>query len=247
MKASLPRAVLFDMDDTLLTDSTNADRCWRICFERFARQLAPLLPETAIAAIKEHARWYWGDVERHRIGRLDLEAARRTIVAEALLGVGVDDRALAHEIAATFSQLRDEAIGLCDGADDVLCRLKQQGVLLALLTNGGAAAQRRKIERFRLAAFFDCILIEGEFGVGKPDEQVYRHALDRLGVLPAEAWMVGDNLEWDVAAPQRLGIVGIWIDHAGAGLPASNGVRPDRVIRALPELLGGSAEEILTS
>ena len=31
--------------------------------------------------------------------------------------------------------------------------------------------------------------------------------------------MVGDNLEWDVAEPQRQGIYGIWIDIRGRGLP----------------------------
>jgi putative hydrolase of the HAD superfamily len=48
---------------------------------------------------------------------------------------------------------------------------------------------------------------------------------------------VGDNLEWDVAAPQRLGIAGIWLDVAGAGLPPASLVHPDRIIRSLTELL----------
>ena len=97
--------------------------------------------------------------------------------------------------------------------------------------------QRGKISRFSLAPFFEWILVEGEFGAGKPDERVYRHVLDGLGVAPGEAWMVGDHLEWDVAAPQRLGVTGIWVDTAGLGLPGSSPVRPDRIIRALPELL----------
>ena len=49
--------------------------------------------------------------------------------------------------------------------------------------------------------------------------------------------MVGDNLEWDVAAPQRLGIVGIWLDVLGTGLPEASAVTPDRIIRSLSELL----------
>ncbi|MGA9348435.1 MAG: HAD-IA family hydrolase [Anaerolineae bacterium] len=47
-------------------------------------------------------------------------------------------------------------------------------------------------------------MIKGEFGVGKPDDRVYLHALDQLNVKPEETWMVGDNLEWDVRAPQRM-------------------------------------------
>jgi putative hydrolase of the HAD superfamily len=48
--------------------------------------------------------------------------------------------------------------------------------------------------------------------------------------------MVGDNLEWDVAAPQKLGLFTVWIDRHGKGLPADCGVRPDRIVRALSQL-----------
>jgi putative hydrolase of the HAD superfamily len=92
-----------------------------------------------------------------------------------------------------------------------------------------------------LARFFDCILIEGEFGVGKPDPSVYRHVLEQLRLAPADCWMVGDNLEWDVAGAQAVGITGVWHDYAGAGLPSNTRVRPDRIIRTLTELLNPGA------
>jgi putative hydrolase of the HAD superfamily len=38
-------------------------------------------------------------------------------------------------------------------------------------------------------------------------------------------------------APQRLGIHAIWHDGYGVGLPPDCPIRPDRIIRALPELL----------
>ncbi len=90
----------------------------------------------------------------------------------------------------------------------------------------------------------DYISIEGEFRCGKPDERVYRAALTALASEPVNTWMVGDNLEWDVAAPMRLGITGIWFDRHGTGLPAdlaaglfdSARQRPDRIIRSLAEL-----------
>ena len=92
--------------------------------------------------------------------------------------------------------------------------LRNRGLRLALLTNGAGAAQRAKIARFGLTDLFDAILVEGEVGAGKPDERVYRRALELVGTNPPETWMIGDNLEWDVAAPQRLGMRGIWIDHS---------------------------------
>ena len=112
---------------------------------------------------------------------------------------------------------------------------------MALVTNGDKSQQRRKIERYDLARYFDAILIEGEFGAGKPEEIVYRHVLERLGVPAREAWMVGDNIEWDVAAPQRLGLRGVWVDREGTGLAAAGDVRPHRIIREFPEILAAAA------
>ena len=49
--------------------------------------------------------------------------------------------------------------------------------------------------------------------------------------------MVGDNLELDVLAPMRMGIRGIWVDGEGEGLPGDTTVRPDRIVRAISELV----------
>ena len=115
-------------------------------------------------------------------------------------------------------------------------------MLLALVTNGAAELQRAKIDRFDLARRFHHIQIEGEHGFGKPEERAYRHAMTTLGVAAAETWMVGDNLEWEVAAPQRLGIHAIWYDPAGEGVPPGSTAKPDRIVQSLSELLPGATK-----
>lgn len=237
MLDQFPRAILFDLDDTILMDSNNVESCWLRACSRCIPQIQALHPETVLRAIHEYRVWFWSDPERHRKGRLDLEAARRDIVAEALLQLGIDQPSLASDIAQAYGELRDEGIQPFPDALATLRFLREQGIRLALITNGSSRLQRRKIEKYGLASFFDCILVEGEFGVGKPDERIYLHALAQLETLPAGAWMVGDNLEWEVAAPQRLGIFAIWHDAAGTGLPASSKVYPDSTIRALSELI----------
>ena len=104
-------------------------------------------------------------------------------------------------------------------------------------TNGAAEPQRAKVVRFALEHRFDHVQIEGEHGFGKPEERAYTHAMDVLGVGPDETWMVGDNLEWEIVAPQRLGIYAIWHDGYGVGLPPDCPIRPDRIIRRLSDLL----------
>ena len=132
----------------------------------------------------------------------------------------------ADRIADAFTELRRTEYRLYPDAHATVDALRDAGVRLALVTNGAAETQRAKIERFDLAHRFHHIQIEGEFGQGKPELAVYRHALERLDVAPGEAWMVGDNYEWEVVAPQMLGMCGIWYDPFGAGVPAHATAQP---------------------
>jgi putative hydrolase of the HAD superfamily len=142
-----------------------------------------------------------------------------------------------RRLADRFNAYREEQMFVFPGAHDAIDAFKERGIKLALITNGAADTQRAKIERFALAHRFDHIQIEGEHGFGKPEEKAYLHAMETLGVTAPDTWMIGDNLEWEVEAPQRLGIYAIWIDVHGQGLPAESTIKPDRIIRSLAELL----------
>lgn len=240
--AKLPRAILFDLDDTLLVAFGPAESQWRRVIGAIAERLAPLGPEQVIAAIQDSSNQLWADPARHKHWRHRIGEARRHIVANAFAelaasGHPVPQPLLGDAIADRYNALHDAELRLFPGAHETLHRLKQQGVRLALITNGAAAPQRAKVIRFALEERFDHIQIEGEHGFGKPEERAYTHAMEALGVGPGDTWMVGDNLEWEILGPQRLGIHAIWHDGYGAGLPPDCPIRPDRIIRALPELL----------
>ena len=230
-------AVLLDLDDTLLDYSTGADRCWAEACAAHAP--AGGVDVTALlAALDEVKAWFWSDPERHRRERVDMLGAWRKIVQGALARCGGATDGLADRIAADFAERRRASWRLFPDALEALQALRRRGVPLALVTNGDARFQREKIERWGLAPFFDCIVIEGEFGCGKPDPRVFRHALAALGVRPDRAWMVGDNLAWDVAGAQAVGVRAAWVDRAGRGLPAGAPVVPDRILRSLTDLPG---------
>lgn len=232
----LPRAILFDLDDTLITSTLAPRDGWSRALGAHLAASHGLDITEAAKAIVETARHYWSDPERHRIGRKDIAGTRRRFVRTALSPHGIEDD-LAHAVADAFGVLRHETTELYPDAVSTLDGLRNAGVRLALVTNGTSEAQRAKIERFALARHFDHIQIEGEFGLGKPEPAVYHNAMDRLGVGPSDTWMIGDNLEWEVATPQRLGITGIWRDPVGRGLPDGTKIVPDRVVTRLAELL----------
>jgi putative hydrolase of the HAD superfamily len=163
--------------------------------------------------------------------------ARRKIVREAFLTMDLPE-VDADAVVERYSTVRLENMYLLPGAQPTLDLLLSRGYRLGLLTNGDGKTQRYKIKRFDLAKYFKTILIEGELGFGKPDARMYRLALSALGLKPEQTYMVGDNLNWDVEAPQHLGIRAIWIDRKETGLPIGSTAAPHRVIRDISEVLG---------
>ena len=233
---SKPRAMLVDLDDTIIDYRSGVDPCWRIVCADAAGRVPGLDADDLYHEILRRRDWYWSDPERHRIGRANLSAASIGIVGWSLRRLGFDLPDLAREIGLSYRRKRDEQAELIPGAVETLRRFRGEGIGLALITNGTRAAQRGKLERFDLERHFDHIFIEGETGFGKPEREVYLTAMAALGSKPADTWCVGDNLEWEVAAPQRLGIYSVWVDPTGEGPPADSGVTPDRVVASIAEL-----------
>ena len=67
--------------------------------------------------------------------------------------------------------------------------------------------------------------------VGKPEPPLFRIALERLGVAAAQAAMVGDSVESDVAGGRRVGMRTVLYAPAGAAPGAA-----DVVVRSFAEL-----------
>ena len=236
--AGLPPVLLLDLDDTILRFSAGQPNFWQLALKRH-------LPERAdhgrlFTRIEAESRGFWGLAERAFWGRQNMQEARRRITLAALAGEGVS-LALCQCIADDMTEWKESGVRPFDGALETLRLLRERGHRLALLTNGSGAFQRRKLERYALGPLFELVLIEGELGYGKPDARVFRAALAHFAVEPAQAWMVGDNLDADIAGAREVGIAGVWHDAHGTGLPALSPIVPERVIQSLSELLSEQA------
>lgn len=231
----LPKGILFDLDDTIIAFDAVANPTWQRLCDTYASALCD--PTHLYNAIQEIRTWYWSDPVRHKWARHNLQQLRREIVQRAFATLGIDNLALAHHMADTYTVEREALLHLFPQAEETLHYLRDHQVALALITNGAAHPQRQKVQRFGLERFFTTILIEGEVGYGKPEEAIYRRALDHLGLTPDAVWSVGDHLEWDVSTPQKLGMLGIWHDVRAQGLPPTSPVLPDRIITSIAELM----------
>jgi putative hydrolase of the HAD superfamily len=233
----LPKAICFDLDDTLLSDDAFSEQAWFKSCELSAGKNNSIKSQELFCKINEIRKWFWNDEERRREGSIDLFKARKVIVGMALKGYGFDNEKMGEEIVNNYARFKDELIEFFPHVEKALNELMAKRIKLALITNGNGESQRAKVNRFELEKYFKVCLIEGELGYGKPDPRVYQEALNKLQVDSQQTWMVGNDLYFDIAGAQRLGIYSVWCDYGKAGLPASSTVKPDRIINNLAELL----------
>lgn len=230
-----PRAIFFDMDDTLLDTSGGVEESWRLTSEAFALHVGCTAEELHMA-IRAQMQNFWKDEAAVEHWRTRLHDARRHNIELALNGKGWD-ASHAPGIAEMYWESQSGRFALFHDSVETLDRLRAEGFRVGLITNGPREMQRDKIARFELERHFDVIVIEGEFGHGKPHPNVFRHAMATVGAAPAESWHVGDNLYADIGGAQGAGLHATWIHRDRLKMGEEETFVPDRVIGHLAELL----------
>jgi len=229
--------LVLDLDDTILDDRSGGEPAWREAAQLLHRQDPELDLESLLGAIRAQADWFWSDAGRHRSGRLDLVAARRTIVQRALEALGRPGGAVAELAVRRYDEVRESRFALLDGAEAAVTRLRDEFRHLALLTNGASVPQRAKIERFGLERFFDHIQVEGEVGCGKPEARAFHRVAAAFGAPPERCLMVGDDFGRDVLGALDAGLHAVWIDRQGRGAPPERPPRPHGTALSLAALV----------
>ena len=96
----LPRAILFDLDDTILVAFGPAQSQWQRTIAAFADQLGPIEATVIAAAIEAASTELWADPARHKYWRHRTGAARRRIVATAFAALAAAGQTAAIAAAA---------------------------------------------------------------------------------------------------------------------------------------------------
>ena len=119
-----------------------------------------------------------------------------------------------------------------DDVHPALVALRRAGIRLAVVSNWDSRLPRL-LERLELAAFFDAIVVSSVEGVEKPDPELFRRALARLGARAEQTLHVGDVAELDGDGARNAGIEAVLVDRPGRLVPGPGVVRDLSEIPAL--------------
>lgn len=230
------KLVIIDLDDTLVAFNEVKEEAWKESVEIYAQKYPLISREVLYNTIIRQSEFFWSDPERHRIGRLNIDKARRLMMKDVFVEMNLDESYNSDFLADLYSEIRIKKMFLYDDAHEILHKIKCKGFKTALMTNGDSKLQRYKIERFQLEKYFDHIFIEEEVGFGKPEKRAFLNVLSKFSISPEEAIILGDNLKWEVEIPQSMGITSIWVNQKNMKKRKGNDPLPKFEINKLADL-----------
>lgn len=220
-------AVVFDLDDTLLDHrgaARNALRAWAVH------------AGLSLAADELAMRWqllerkYYDMYQRGELSKVDQRRAR---VREMLGPVALTDQEADAMFAAYWDLYRASWRAFPDAAD-ALRRALDAGLRVALLTNGDARDQQRKVDATVVSTFAVPMFASSELPAAKPDPRAFEFVCGALSVAPQCCLMVGDSLVNDIEGARSAGLPAVLLDRYGPDRPAPAG---HGLIRSLDELI----------
>jgi putative hydrolase of the HAD superfamily len=212
------RAVLFDLDDTLLDRATSLDRYLVGHHTRLGLEAIPF------EAYRERFQALDGD---GYIGRVAIFTA---LLTEFPISIPLE------VLDQDFKQHAWRTATLYPDARDVLRTLRDLNLRIGIITNGPSPVQRPKLDSTGVLELVDVALVSGEEDCAKPDPVIFHRAAERLGVNPEECVFVGDHPRIDIEGALGAGMDAIWVERRIPWPNESSCPRP-RSITALGELL----------
>jgi putative hydrolase of the HAD superfamily len=196
MKSRRIRAVIFDLDNTLI-DFARMKRL--SCEAAIDAMIDSGLHISRSKALKIlfglYDKYGW---EHQKIFQIFL----KEVAGE------VDYRILVPGILA-YRKIKDGLLYSYPGVNHVLGELKKEGYMLAVLSDAPRIQAWLRLCSLRIHDKFDEIVTFDDTKRRKPDKRPFMLALKKLGIMPEEAVMVGDSVKRDMATARQLGMVTI--------------------------------------
>lgn len=211
------KAVLFDLDDTLMTREHAIKRMFhKIYADCYGGQKPTAAMEQAFL-LKDNN----GYVEKQELlGWLYKEYPPQK---------AIETNDVLQYWTKNFPACFEEDASVTAFVRDIKKRVK-----VGVVTNGWSELQFSKLHYTNLESEFEVIITSDTINISKPEKEGFLAALNMLNTEPQEALYVGDHLVNDIMGSQSAGMRGIWFNpHKTRN---TTDIRPYAEITTLAEL-----------
>jgi beta-phosphoglucomutase family hydrolase len=211
-----PRAILWDLDGTLVDSGDYHWRAWRDTMRAEGLEITyqQFLDSFGQKNDRILTHWFGG-----------------AAAAETITRVGDAKEALYRQLASL------EGLTPLPGAAAWIVRLHHEGWRQAIASSAPAENVRVMLDVLELDRYFDAVVTAEDVTAGKPDPQVFLAAAGKLGV-PAAACVVVEDAAAGIEAAKRAGMKCVGVSRTTV-LPA------DVFVRSLEELPPDAFEKLV--
>ncbi len=213
---SPPKAVLFDLDDTLFDHRATSRAALGALREE--------VPELQALAFDDLERRHVAVLEElHHagvmLGVMSVDEAREERFRRLFEAAGA--LASPAAVAAAAARYRDLYVASRRPVPGALALIESlaRRARLGIVSNNILAEQEAKLDQFGMRALVDALVVSADVGVSKPDPAIFGIALVRLGVTAGEAVMVGDSWASDIVGAAGAGLRAVWLNRTGEPCP----------------------------
>ncbi|MEE8347929.1 MAG: HAD-IA family hydrolase [Acidobacteriota bacterium] len=160
------------------------------------------------------------------------QARRKKLISIFLREAGVQKHLEECQEEIWQSWLREPVFRLFPETSSVLARLKEEGVVLGVISNWESRLSEL-CENLGIGKYFDFFVVSELEGHAKPSLRLFEIALEKAGVDSSEVIHVGDDLIKDIEPAEKLGMRSVFIrrdsllaGHHSPWIPTLRGLLP---------------------
>jgi putative hydrolase of the HAD superfamily len=205
------RAVLFDVDDTLVDTRGAFRHALSTVAARYLREAPD--PDELTHVWRADAGGYYRAHTRGEMTHREQRKLRANALHVIYGGPELDDEAYDawdEEFEAAFQ----DGWRAHPDVEACLDELDARGIAYGGLSNAALAYQELKLAACGLSRVPMLVGVD-TLGFGKPDPRVFALGCERIGIERASVAYVGDELDIDALAAHEAGLTGIWLDRTG--------------------------------
>ena len=198
------KGILLDIDDTIYKYNISNDKAKSAVFKRISDDF-----HFGISKIEEA---YLS--ARNRLHSILLGTAashsRLLYIQKTLEELNVFSSSYTLKLEKYFWEVYLNSMIKYDGFDSFIQRSLDKKIVI--VTDLTAQIQHQKIEKLGLNQHIFAVVTSEEAGVEKPHPYIFKMALEKLDMSPAEVVMIGDNYKKDILGASELGIQSLWFN-----------------------------------